>query len=234
MRVWNGKRTTRDNLDYMSNSFRPRYGEVKDILLDSTKMSVRQVKNSSFDMITDTKNTRNKAVRLAEKMFKEIQKDLPETFKMPPIAVVDFEKQGLNANAIGGYHEHTGILLINSKYDTKQKILDFVNKSRGYFANTTVYAPYLHELGHKYYYDSIKKLASKENISYNKAKRSVDNAIATYIDNNYKKELKNEVSEYAYIGYVSGQYTEVIAECFSTEYVNILARDIIKEIKEMG
>lgn len=26
-------------------------------------------------------------------------------------------------------------------------------------SNTSAYAPYLHELGHKYYYDSIEKLA---------------------------------------------------------------------------
>ena len=66
-------------------------------------------------MVTDTENQRNKAVRLAEKTFEKIQKDLPETFRLPKIAVVDFEKQGLNANAIGGYHEKTETLYINEK-----------------------------------------------------------------------------------------------------------------------
>ena len=35
------------------------------------------------------------------------------------IFIVDFEKQNLKANAIGGYHRSSGILFINSKYDTK-------------------------------------------------------------------------------------------------------------------
>ena len=80
-------------------------------------------------MLADTDDPKNKAVRLTEKMFKDIQKDLPETFEMPQIAVVDFEKQGLNNNAMGGYLQSSGMLFINSKYDTK-KILEFVNKKR--------------------------------------------------------------------------------------------------------
>lgn len=51
---------------------------------------------------------------------------------MPQIAVVDFEKHGLNNNAIGGYLQSPGMLFINSKYDTKQKILEFINKNKGF------------------------------------------------------------------------------------------------------
>ena len=94
-----------DTVEYMSNSFRPHYGDKQTLRVESIAMDVREVRNSSFDMVTDTENQRNKAVRLAEKTFEKIQKDLPETFRLPKIAVVDFEKQGLNANAIGGYHE---------------------------------------------------------------------------------------------------------------------------------
>ena len=75
-------------------------------------MRVRPVNNSRFDMVTDTDNPRNKAVRLAEKMLKKVQTDLPDSFEMPPVAVVDYEKQGLNANAIGGFHEASGRLFI--------------------------------------------------------------------------------------------------------------------------
>ena len=53
------------------------------------------VSNSKFDMLTDTQNSRSKAVRLAEKMFTDIRNELPETFELPQIAVVDFEKQNL-------------------------------------------------------------------------------------------------------------------------------------------
>jgi len=74
-------------------------------------------------------------------------------------AVVDFDRHNINSNAIGGYDRNTGILYINSKYDTPEKVLGFVNQTQGMFANNTQYAPILHELGHKYYYDSINKLA---------------------------------------------------------------------------
>ena len=134
-------------------------------------MRVRPVNNSRFDMVTDTDNPRNKAVRLAEKMLKKVQTDLPDSFEMPLVAVVDFEKQGLNANAIGGFHEASGRLFINSRYDTRQKILDFVNNTEGYFANKTEYEPYLHELGHKFYYDTIKSIAREKQIGYTKARR---------------------------------------------------------------
>lgn len=120
----------KEDMAYMLNSFRPRYGIEKQVQIDKINMNLKQVSNSSFDMLADTDNPKNKAVRLTEKMFKDIQKELSETFEMPQIAVVDFEKQGLNNNAIGGYLQSSGMLFINSKYDTKQKILEFVNKKR--------------------------------------------------------------------------------------------------------
>lgn len=216
-----------DDMDYMTNSFRPQYGQEKEIWVDKNKILVRPVKNSAFNILTDTENTRNKAVRLTEKMFREIQKKLPETFEMPKIAVVDFEKQGLNKNAIGGYHQGSGVLFINSQYDTKQKILEFVNKKQGYFANNTEYAPYLHELGHKFYYDSIERLANKNNISYSKAKNEIDYRVYRYIESKEDKYflLKN-ISEYA----STQEVTEVCAEAFSVCKSNDVAKTIISLI----
>ena len=158
---------------------------------------------------------------------------MPETFEMPQIAVVDFEKQGLNNNAIGGYLQSSGMLFINSKYDTKQKILEFINKNKGFFANNTEYAPFLHELGHKFYYDVIRTIEKTRKISYSEARRKVDYVIDRYIDNNCKDELKNKVSGYVNVGYMSGQYTEVVAECFSVKGDNIVARDIVRILKGM-
>ena len=103
---------------------------------------------------------------MAEKSLQKIQDGLPKGFEMPTIAIVDFEKHSLNVNAIGGYHSESGTLYINSKYDTPQKILDFINKVRGRFANTTEYAPYLHELGHKYYEDCINAIVKSQEIKY--------------------------------------------------------------------
>ena len=147
------------NMGYMSR-FNPKYSDYKKITSGTINMQVKKVSNSRFDMFTDIDAERkNKAVRLTEKNLLAIQDKLPKGFEMPPVAVVDFNKHNINPNAIGGYDKNTGIMYFNSRYDTKEKILDFVNKSKGRFANTTEYAPFLHELGHKYYEDSIKRLA---------------------------------------------------------------------------
>ena len=218
--------------DYMSNSFRPNYGNEKEIQIDKLRMNVRPVSNSKFNMLTDTQNPKSKAVKLAEKMFTDIRNKLPETFELPQIAVVDFDKHNLNTNAIGGYHQGSGILFINSKYDTKQKILDFVNRQQGEFANKTEYAPYLHELGHKFYYDMIGNIAKSQKIGYSEAKRNVDRNISKYIDDECQGNIKGIISRYANDGYLSGEYTEVCAECFTVKESNAQARDIILLIEE--
>ena len=226
-----------ESMNYMSNSFRPRYGQEKELQISQVKMRVRPVNNSSFDMVTDTDNPRNKAVRLAEKMLKKVQTDLPDSFEVPPVAVVDFEKQGLNANAIGGFHEASGRLFINSRYDTRQKILDFVNAQKGRFANTTEYAPYLHELGHKFYYDSVKSIAKLREVSYIKAQGIVDARIYEYVHSMLLegKTLELSLSRYANEGYRKQKYTEVIAECFSVKDENVIAKDLIGLLeKEVG
>lgn len=143
---------------------------------------------------------------------------------MPQIAVVDFEKQGLNNNAIGGYLQSSGMLFINSKYDTKQKILEFVNKKQGHFANTTEYAPYLHELGHKFYYDSIKRLANEKKMSYSKAKNKIDYKVYRYIESkNDDRFLEKNISRYA----DTQEVTEICAESFSVRENNKVAKVIL-------
>lgn len=206
----------RECVDYMSNSFRPEYGEYNNITLDLIDIPVKRVKNSMFDMVTDTWNgRRNKAVRLAEKSFRDIQKTLSENFEMPTISLVDFEKHGINVNAIGGYHRKSGILFINSKYDTPKKILGFINENKGQFANTTVLSPYLHELGHKKYYDTIDILAKHREISYTEAKKVLDCTIMNCIEND--SVMLADISDYARKNYLRGNYSEVIAECFASD-----------------
>lgn len=214
--------------DYMSNSFRPNYGNEKEIQIDKLRMNVRTVSNSKFNMLTDTQNPRSKAVRLAEKMFTDIRNKLPETFELPQIAVVDFDKHNLNTNAIGGYHQGSGILFINSKYDTKQKILDFVNRQQGEFANKTEYAPYLHELGHKFYYDSIKRLANENKISYSDAKNKIDYKVYRYVESQSDRLfLAKNISHYA----DTPEITEVCAEAFSVRENNDVAKLILNLIR---
>lgn len=225
-----------DGVDYMSKSFRPDYSDSTPISFSTSdgikNIKVKKVTNSQFDMVTDNANRRNKAVRLAEKNLKAVKKMLPEGYVMPKVAVVDFDKCGLNVQAIGGYDKETGILYLNSKYNTSGKILDFVNEKAGYFANNTELAPILHELGHKYYEDCVKSLAISENMEYNKAKISIDGKIYDFLhSNNLGDTLSKEISEYAQLGYDCHNYSEIIAECFSSKNLKDISESILKELR---
>ena len=225
-----------DGVDYMSKSFRPDYSDSTPISFSTSdeikNIEVKKVTNSQFDMVTDNANRRNKAVRLAEKNLKAVKKMLPEGYVMPKVAVVDFDKCGLNVQAIGGYDKETGILYLNSKYNTSGKILDFVNEKAGYFANNTEFAPILHELGHKYYEDCVKSLAISENMEYNKAKISIDGKIYDFLhSNNLGDTLSKEISEYAQLGYDCHNYSEIIAECFSSKNLKDISESILKELR---
>ena len=125
---------------------------------------------------------------------------------------------------------------MNSKYNTKEKILDFVNGKVGWFANTTEKAPFLHELGHKYYEDCVKSFANARNISYDEAKKNLDKIIYNYIQNNLvnEKELKNTLSGYAWNGYETNKFTEVRAESISVRDSNTFASGLVDEIKKGG
>ncbi|MFQ9195254.1 MAG: minor capsid protein [Candidatus Gastranaerophilaceae bacterium] len=224
----------KNEIQYMSNSFRPQYGKRNTLHVDQENIDVKTVENSAFKMFTDVDaERRNKAVRLAEKTFLEIREQLPAGFELPEIAVIDFERHNLRNDAIGGYQRETDRLYINSKYDTKEKILKFVNKQKGKFANTTEYAPYLHELGHKYYEDCIKTLAKTQNITYNRAKLIIDARIEKYVheNNNYNQTLLNSVSAYADDGFGKNNYTETVAECFSIRAINAYADGLLKQIE---
>ena len=225
-----------NGVDYMSKSFRPDYSDSTPISFSTSdgikNIEVKKVTNSQFDMVTDNANRRNKAVRLAEKNLKAVKKMLPEGYVMPKVAVVDFDKRGLNVQAIGGYDKETGILYLNSKYNTSGKILDFVNEKAGYFANNTEFAPILHELGHKYYEDCVKSLAISENMEYNKAKISIDGKIYDFLhSNNLGDTLSKEISEYAQLGYDCHNYSEIIAECFSSKNLKDISESIFKELR---
>ena len=230
-REWESKQTL-----YMSNSFRPKIDKDHPVKIGTSEKELYPVTNSKFDLMSDTTNTRDKAIRLAEKLLAEIQNKLPEGFKIPSVAVVDFEKYGFEVDAIGGYNEKTGVVFLNSKYNTRKAILEWVQKKKGRFANTTEYAPILHELGHKGYEESIEKLANTKEIAYNDAKKAIDKKVTDFIDNGHKYTLTEEISGYANSGYTSGKMTEIYAECFSVKDSNQTAKQIVdlvdKEVEE--
>ena len=216
--------------NYMSNSFRPEYSGETSIDLETVVIPVKRVENSEFDMVADTEATRrSKAVRLTERLLKQAQSYLPDGFMLPRVAVVDFSTHKLNANAIGGYHAGSNSLFLNSIFDTPEKILRFVNRYEGEFANHTTLAPILHELGHKFYEDCVKGLAKSKNISYNKAKGILDSRIYEYIhDRKVSDKLGTVLSEYAQTGYDRNKYTEIIAECFSVYKENPFANGLLE------
>ena len=122
---------------------------------------------------------------------------------------------------------------MNSQYDTTAKTLEFLNKNKGEFANTTIYAPILHELGHCYYENCVKQLAKSRRIAYNKAKDILDERIQDFIHNQIGgSNIKKLLSHYALIGYDEHKYTEIVAECFSIKSHNNFATSIVNLINE--
>ncbi len=90
----------------------------------------------------------------------------------------------------------------------------------------------MHELGHKFYYETIGNYAKSHNISYNDAEQVIKDKIADYVHNQnfYGNFLKKNLSKYAQDGYTQGKYSEIVAEAFSAIDVNTTARDIIELI----
>ncbi len=224
----------KNGINYMSR-FTPKYSDLKKITSGTIQMQVKKVSNSRFNMFTDIDADRkNKAVRLIEKNLLAIQDKLPKGFEIPAVAVIDFNRHHINPYAIGGYDKNTGIMYLNSQYDTREKILDFVNKSKGRFANTTECAPLLHELGHKYYEDSIERLAISKKMSYNDIKSKIDRKIYDYIESNGGDFFaKENLSGYANIGYSKNEFTEIIAECFSVRNDNSIAKEILSLLEDI-
>ena len=167
----------------------------------------------------------------------EIQEFLPSNFELPQIAIVDFDKNKFGVDAIGGYDKETGLLYLNSKYNTVEKIVEYVNEITGMFANTTKYAPILHELGHKYYYDCIKSLAKYKNMLYDKVKYIVDDILTDFIKKsniqNNPLFLSNQLSYYAQSGYNNHNVSEIVAECFSVKDNNQFAKRFIQMLGEI-
>lgn len=223
-----------DEIDYMSNSFRPKYGKETIDKVGKIKIPVKKVENSQFEIYTDIENTtKNKAVRLTEKNMRNVANRLPKDFEMPKIVVIDFDKYNLNTDAIGGYRKETNTMYINSKYNTPEKITAYINKTKGYFSNNTEVAPYLHELGHKQYEDTLVMYAEKNNVSVDKARYIVENKLMEYVSEKRKDDLefiKHNISGYAEKSYIKHKYSELFAECLSAEISNDCIENMLKII----
>lgn len=235
-------------LDYMSNSFRPNYGE--DVTLkrnigtieepDNVVLNLKKVRNSKFEIYADQSFTRReKSVRLAEKLSRAVVKEMAEGYEMPRIIVVNFEKNGIMKNAIAAYKRDTGELYINSIFDTEKKIKDYLSKSAGEFASTEIISPYRHELGHRAYWETVEKIAKEKGIAYNvhdrdsTAKQILDAKIIDFVheQNSRNLFLKEEVSTYAEDGYKKGLYGEIVAECYASRNEKAYSARLLESIE---
>ncbi len=223
------------NVEYMSNPFRPKYSNRTESVDNGTSTTmIRKVTNSNYDLYAEEGNTRrSKSVRLTETLLSEVSETLPDDFEMPRTVVLNFNFFGYDA--IGGYDRKSDTMFINSKYNTKEKMLKYLSKNEGFFANTTVYAPIKHELGHKYYYEAVEKYAKSKNLSYNEAEQVVKDKIADYVHkrNENGDFLEKHLSKYAQDGYTQGKYGEIVAESFSATDTNTTAKEIIELIGGM-
>jgi len=206
------------DMEYMSAGFRPEFGVNKEISVgngdNAITIEVKPVTNSSFSLYADKDFTRrNKAVRFVEKSLRYIRDNTDG--EIPTVVVVDFDKYKLNSDAIAGYDRATETIYFNAKYDTTVKVVDYISRTAGYFANKTEYAPLLHEIGHYHYDNYVKNLAKSREISYNESEYIVKKLIYQKIEDMDGAAYVEAISKYAYDGYNKALYSEIFAELYS-------------------
>ena len=221
--------TQQDDIDYMSKAFggdrNPKIGtEVKQAEISmnngtTEKIKLNPITNSQFEMFVDDTNIANKkAIKLAERSLSIIQKTIDGKVEMPKVAIVDFDLNNFEPTAIAGYDKRTDIMYINGKYMTVKDIIKYVNEQMGMFANKTEFAPYLHEIGHKYFENCVISIAKKHNLSYNQSinliKSKTSEFLKSYLESN-PNCIEKQISEYASLKYGKGKIQELYAECFS-------------------
>lgn len=239
-----------DDFEFMSNSFRPKFGKKMDLtgnfgtdkLPQNETLKLKYVQNSEFDLyVDDDFSKRTKAIRLVEKNLRALKEELPVGIMgMPKVIVIDFEKYEIGKDAIAAYHKELECIFINSRYDTVEKVQKFLEKGKGFFASTDTLSLYRHELGHHLYQELIKKIAKKNNLPYNVidennlAKIILDGFIADFVHekNRENRFVEKELGTYALDGYKDHEYTEILAECFAGRFERKYAQELLKRLEE--
>lgn len=198
---------------------------------------VRRVTNSKFSLYAEADiSPRADVIRTVEPLLEEAYAGIADELSMP-IVVIAALGEHFHDDIIGGYESKSGKLFLSSHYDTWDKILAYIKRrnedGRHQFANQTVQAVILHELGHKFYYDAIKKISKIKNLSYNKSRDWVDRIVREWVNELLSKgESPDRVlSIYADIGVRDNSISEVVAEAFSVRKTNSHATDLIARLK---
>lgn len=198
---------------------------------------VRRVTNSKFSLYAEADiSPRADVIRTVEPLLEEAYAGIADELSMPTVVIADLGEH-FHDDIIGGYESKSGKLFLSSHYDTRDKILAYIKRrnedGRHQFANQTVQAVILHELGHKFYYDTIKKISKIKNLSYNKSRELVDSVVRNWVNELLlqDKSLDRALSIYAEDGIRKSYQSEVVAEAFSGRKTNLYARDLISRLK---
>lgn len=225
----------RANMNYMSNSFKPQYGKGIKLSVVNGKtvdINLEKVKNSKFDIwIQEDARRKDMAVKYLEKHLAMVQSEL-NLVDIPTVRIIDFEMYVGN-NAIASYDWEKKELYWNSKYVTENSVQKFLNKTPGFFASTEINSPIRHELGHRFYEETINLLAKNSNISYYDAKNQIDFKLLKFIQTEKNADiwLAENVSMYAARGYSGNKLTEVVAEALASMNEKTVSKEIIKIMK---
>lgn len=199
--------------------------------------TVRRVRNSEFALYAESNiSSRDDVIRTIEPLLDKASTDVADELDMPTIVIAELEER-FHSDIIGGYESKSGKLFLSSRYDTRDKILAYIKRGneedRLQFANQTELAVILHELGHKFYYDTIKKVSHVKNLSYNKSRELVDSVARNWTNELLlqDKYIDRVLSMYADIGVRDNYMSEVVAEAFSVRKTNPYAMELIARLK---
>ena len=175
-------------------------------------------------------------IRTIEPLLQEAYADVAGELGIPTVVIADLEER-FKGDIIGGFDKKSGKLFLSSRYDTRDKILSYIKRGNEgnelQFANQTVLAVILHELGHKFYYDTIKKVSRAMDLSYNKSRELVDSVVRNWVNELLlqDKSLDRVLSMYADEGVQDNHMSEVVAEVFSVRKTNMYATELMSRLK---
>ena len=198
---------------------------------------VRRVTNSKFSLYAEADiSPRANVIRTIEPLLQAAYADVAGELGIPTVVIADLEER-FKGDIIGGFDKKSGKLFLSSRYDTRDKILSYIKRGNEgnelQFANQTVLAVILHELGHKFYYDTIKKVSRAMDLSYNKSRELVDSVVRNWVNELLlqDKSLDRVLSMYADEGVQDNHMSEVVAEVFSVRKTNMYATELMSRLK---
>lgn len=232
-------------MDFMSHHrFKPSLAKQVDTIKVGSEATggpytfeVRRVTNSKFSLYAGADiSPRANVIRTIEPLLQEAYADVAGELGIPTVVIADLEER-FKGDIIGGFDKKSGKLFLSSRYDTRDKILSYIKRGNEgnelQFANQTVLAVILHELGHKFYYDTIKKVSRAMDLSYNKSRELVDSVVRNWVNELLlqDKSLDRVLSMYADEGVQDNHMSEVVAEVFSVRKTNMYATELMSRLK---